>query len=325
MIQEMDLFAFLTICLLPLAFTLDAILGDPRFLPHPIRWMGSAIIFLEPRFRKLPISLLLSGALFSIGLIAAAWTATAILAWAAGAIHPVLGASLEIILVYYCISARSLEDAAMDVHKSLAAGRLTEARQKVGMIVGRDTDELSGKGVTKAAVETVAENLVDGVVSPLFFAAIGGAPLAMAYKMVNTLDSMIGYKDDRYLLFGRFAARMDDVANFIPARLSVPIISLAAHILCGNGRRAFETARVEGGNHTSPNAGRSEAAFAGALGVKLIGPALYRGRRVDKPYIGAQFEEVREGDVKKACDLMLLSSLLWVGLAWGMGAGLGVI
>ncbi len=316
----MDLFAFLPFCLLPLAFILDAILGDPRFLPHPIRWMGSAIIILEPRFRKLPVSLLISGALFSIGLVGAAWASTAILAWAAGAVHPVLGAVLEIIFVYYCISARSLEEAAMDVHKSIAAGRLSEARKKVGMIVGRDTDELSGKGVTKAAVETVAENLVDGVVSPLFFGAIGGAPLAMAYKMVNTLDSMIGYKDDRYLHFGRFAARMDDLANFIPARLSVPIISLAAHILSRSGRRALDTARAEGGNHTSPNAGRSEAAFAGALGVKLIGPALYRGRLVDKPYIGAKFGEVREGDIKKACDLMLLSSLIWVVMAWGVRA-----
>ncbi len=156
------------------------------------------------------------------------------------------------------------------------------------------------------------------MVSPLFFAAIGGAPLAMAYKMVNTLDSMIGYKDDRYLLFGRFAARMDDLANFIPSRLSVPVISLAAHLLCKKGRRALDTARAEGGNHTSPNAGRSEAAFAGALGVKLIGPALYRGRRVEKPCIGTNFGDVRSGDIKKACDLMLLSSLIWVGAAWGM-------
>ncbi|MCP4689568.1 MAG: cobalamin biosynthesis protein CobD, partial [Desulfobacterales bacterium] len=276
----MDTTTCLTLYILPLAFILDLVLGDPRSLPHPIRWMGSAIITLEPRFRKLPASPLLTGGLFSLCLIAAAWASTAALLWAAGMIHPVFGAGLEIIIVYYCISARSLEDAAMDVHESLAAGRLPEARRKAGMIVGRDTNELSEKGVTRAAVETVAENLVDGVISPLFFAAIGGAPLAAAYKMVNTLDSMIGYKDDRNLLFGRVAARVDDAANFIPARLSVPIISLAAQILCKKGRRARETARAEGGNHTSPNAGRPEAAFAGALGVKLIGPALYRGRLV---------------------------------------------
>jgi adenosylcobinamide-phosphate synthase len=179
------------------------------------------------------------------------------------------------------------------------------------MIVGRETQTLSAQAVTRAAIETVAENLVDGVVSPLFFAALGGAPLAMAYKMVNTLDSMVGYKNDTYRQFGKAAARIDDAANFIPARLAVPVIALAAQLLAGKGGRAFGTAWQEGGHHVSPNAGYAEAAFAGTLGVKLIGPAVYHGQRVEKPYIGKAFGDTRPSDIGRACDLMLLAALLW--------------
>jgi adenosylcobinamide-phosphate synthase len=151
----------------------------------------------------------------------------------------------------------------------------------------------------------------------LFFAAIGGAPLAMAYKMVNTLDSMIGYKNEKYLYFGRAAAWLDDVLNYVPARLSVPIIALAAQLLAGKGRRAFETAAKEGANHSSPNAGLPEAAFAGALAVKLNGPNLYNGKRVDKPYIGVRFGKTKIKHIKQSCDIMMLSSILWLGIVWG--------
>jgi len=174
--------------------------------------------------------------------------------------------------------------------------------------------KLTAKGVARAAVETVAENLVDGVISPLFFAALGGAPLAMAYKMVNTLDSMIGYKNEKYKNFGKTAARVDDVANFIPARISILVISWAAQTLSNKGSRAFETAVKEGANHTSPNAGYPEAAFAGALGVKLNGPNYYHGQLVSKPYIGVRFGEVNLIDIKKSCDLMILASGLWLGI-----------
>jgi adenosylcobinamide-phosphate synthase len=172
--------------------------------------------------------------------------------------------------------------------------------------------------MARAAVETVAENLVDGVISPLFFAAIGGAPVAMAYKMANTLDSMIGYKNEKYLYFGRAAAWLDDVLNYVPARLSVPVIALAAQLLAGKGARAFETAVKEGANHSSPNAGLPEAAFAGALAVKLNGPNTYNGKLVDKPYIGVHFGQTKIEHIKRSCDLMMLSSILWLGIVWAI-------
>lgn len=205
----------------------------------------------------------------------------------------------------------------MDVSDALGQNRLGEAKKRVGLIVGRDVEELTEAGIARAGVETVAENLVDGVISPLFYAALGGAPLAMAYKMVNTLDSMVGYKNERYRHFGKFAARVDDIANFIPARLAVPIISFAAQILANRGGWTYRTAKAEGANHSSPNAGYPEAAFAGALGVKIGGPNYYQGHLVSKPYIGSGFGDVKLNDIRKACDLMILASLLWVGILWG--------
>ena len=307
-----------SLMVLPAAFFLDLCLGDPRFLPHPIRWMGKTIEGFEPPFRKLPLSPAVSGAIFAITLVLGTWAITALLLLAAQAFHPVAKVGIEIVLIYYCLSARSLQDAAMDVSRSLSQKELKAAKSKVALIVGRDVDDYQADGMARAAVETVAENLVDGVISPLFFAAIGGAPLAMAYKMVNTLDSMIGYKNEKYLFFGRAAARLDDALNYIPARLSVPIIALAAQFLDGKGRRAFETAVTEGANHSSPNAGLPEAAFAGALAVKLNGPNIYNGKLVEKPYIGVRFGKTAIEHIKRSCDVMMLSSILWLVIVWGV-------
>jgi len=243
---------------------------------------------------------------------------TSILILSAQIIHPVLKTFIEIILIYYCISIRSLRDSAMEVYRLLNHVELGAAKKKLSFIVGRDVEKLSEQGVAMATVETVAENLVDGVISPLFFAAIGGAPLAMAYKMVNTLDSMIGYKNKKYQDFGKAAARIDDFANFIPARLSVPIITLAVQILSGKGRRAFKTAIKEGSNHASPNAGYPEAAFAGGLGIKLGGPNYYGEQLVSKPYIGENLKAAEMGHIKKACDIMMLSSFLYVFILIGI-------
>jgi adenosylcobinamide-phosphate synthase len=186
------------------------------------------------------------------------------------------------------------------------------------LIVGRDITNYQATDIARATVETVAENLVDGVIAPLFFAAIGGAPLAMAYKMANTLDSMVGYKNEKYLSFGKAAARIDDALNYIPTRLAVPIISLATHILSGKGSRSLETAVKEGANHSSPNAGFPEAAFAGALSVKLNGPNFYNGELVDKPFIGIHYGNTSTEHIKKACDIMLLASFLWLLVVWGV-------
>jgi adenosylcobinamide-phosphate synthase len=233
-------------------------------------------------------------------------------------LNPLLETFISIILIYYCISIRSLNDAAMEIDRCLSQQNVQAAREKVAMIVGRDVQHYNQTGLVRATVETVAENLVDGVFAPLFFAVIGGAPLALAYKMTNTLDSMVGYKNPTYQEFGKASAKFDDVLNFIPARLSVPVVSLAVQILCGCGKRSFKTAICEGANHASPNAGYPEAAFAGALALKLNGPNYYNGKLVDKPFIGVRFGQPSTGDIRKACDIMILSSFLWLLLIWGV-------
>lgn len=303
-------------CILALiaAFTLDFLVGDPSWLPHPIRWMGRGIETLEPRFRHLPLPLIYSGALMAILLICTTYLLTLSLVHLSGYIHPILELIINIILIFYCIASRSLDQSAREVLDRLVSKDLSGARSRVGCIIGRDTNCLGFNGIRRAVVETVAENFVDGVAAPLFYAIIGGAPLAMAYKMINTLDSMIGYKNERYYQFGKAAARIDDAANFLPARLSVPVISLAANLLGRSGKRAFVTALTEGANHSSPNAGYPEAAFAGALAVRLNGPGVYGGIRVEKPFIGKRFGQVADMDIRRACDLMLLSSVIWLGM-----------
>jgi adenosylcobinamide-phosphate synthase len=305
---------------LPTAFFLDILLGDPKYLPHPIRWMGKAIETLESHSRKIPLRPAFSGLLFAMALVLGTWSLTALSLAVANDLHPMLKIGLEITFIYYCISARSLKDVAMEVSRCLEHKNIERAKKKVALIVGRDVDKYEEAGIARAAVETVAENLMDGVISPLFFAAIGGAPLAMAYKMVNTLDSMVGYKNEKYINFGKASARIDDILNYIPARLSIPLIAIASQILAGKGMLSFKTAVKEGSNHSSPNAGLPEAAFAGALALKLNGPNTYNGKLVDKPYIGIRFGEAGIEHIKKACDIMMLSSLLWLGIVWGITA-----
>jgi len=283
--------------------------------------MGRAIVRAEPWFRRLPGKGVVAGGLFAAALIIGTWTLTWFALGQCRQVHPALGFALETVAVYFCLSARSLMDAAEEIRVLLKGKRLETARAKVAMIVGRDVDRYQAPDIARATVETVSENFVDGVLSPLFFAAIGGAPLAMAFKMVNTLDSMVGYKNEAYYYFGRAAARLDDVLNFIPARLSVPVIALAAQLLGGSGRRALRTAWAEGANHTSPNAGRPEAAFAGALGVKINGPNAYGGILVKKPFIGIRFREVEVDDIRKACDLMMVSALLSLALSLALAFG----
>ena len=195
-------------------------------------------------------------------------------------------------------------------------GGLDGAKQKLSFIVGRDVDPLDSQGVIRGTVETVAENLVDGVVSPLFYAAIGGAPLAVTYKMINTLDSMIGYRNERYQEFGKCAARLDDAANFIPARLSLLIISLGSLITRGRFRKTLTIAMRDARKHLSPNAGFPEAAFAGALGMKLGGPNYYGGTLVEKPYIGTSSGDADLEHIRQACNHMVISSILTLNICW---------
>ncbi|MGI6656042.1 MAG: adenosylcobinamide-phosphate synthase CbiB [Desulfobulbus sp.] len=319
----MGLSFLLRIAPLPLAFLLDALLGDPRWLLHPVRWMGRAIERLEPVFRRSIPRARQAGLLFALVLIAGCWLSAVLVIAAASSLHPLLGAAVEVVLFFYCLSARSLREAAMEIHALLHRGEVDAARSKVAMIVGRDVSRYEGDDIARATVETVAENLVDGVLSPLFYAVLGGAPLALAYKMVNTLDSMVGYKNERYIDFGRAAARIDDAANFLPARLSVGLIALAALWVPGaSARQALAVARREGAHHASPNAGYPEAAFAGALGVRLNGPNIYHGVLVEKPWIGAGLAAVDAASLSRACTLMTRTSLLGVLVAWLVQAAL---
>ena len=306
---------------IPAAFALDMLLGDPRRFPHPVRWMGRAIVAAEPRFRRLPVHPALAGGAFTAVLVAGTWWLAAALIDAGRSLDPLLAEIVEIVMVYFCLSVRSLNDAAMEIFTLLNQQRVDDARGRLAMIVGRDVDRYQPRDMARAAVETVAENFVDGVLSPLLCAAGGGAPLAMAFKMASTLDSMVGYKNERYYHFGKASARLDDVFNFVPARVSVPLIALAAQLLSRTGIRSLRTAWSEGRNHTSPNAGLPEGAFAGALQVKMNGPNTYGGILVKKPYIGIRFADARIDDIKKACDLMMLSSLFSVGLTGALALG----
>jgi adenosylcobinamide-phosphate synthase len=314
--------------ILAAAFLFDFFFGDPRYLPHPVVGMGRAIHFFEPRFRQMCDNRFRAGVCFALFLVGFSYVlALALVGWA-GWIHPLLGMGVQVLLLFFCFSVKGLKDAARAVAYPLAAGDLNTARKQVALIVGRETRALDACGVTRATVETVAENFVDGFLSPLFWALVLGVPGAVAYKMINTLDSMVGYQNDTYMLFGRASARLDDAANFIPARLSVPLIAAAAVFVPGAyGAAALRTGLSEGRRHKSPNAGFPEAAFAGALGVRLGGPNIYHGRPVDKPYIGAGFDDPKPAAIFLACRLMqtaavcgLLAAMI---LASGRFPGLG--
>lgn len=296
--------------ILPLALIIDLAAGDPYWLPHPVRLMGWAAKRLELLFRKLSMALEISGFLFAVSLVLGFYLATLGLVLGLGAIHPFLALIGQVLIVYNCLAPRCLYDEAMKVRKLLTSGDIAAARKQVGMLVSRDTQNLDETGITRAAIETVAENFVDGVLSPLFYAALLGAPGAVAFKMASTLDSMVGYKNDKYLQFGKASARLDDILNWIPARLSIPVTAIAAELLFHRGRASFQTARREGSRHHSPNAGRPEAAFAGALGVKINGPNIYHGKQVDKPWIGKYFNPPVPADIEKAAQLMIISALV---------------
>lgn len=292
------------------AFVLDYFFADPDALPHPVVYMGNVISFFEKPFRNKISNLLTAGVLFAIFLISSVWLISFSIIKLSIVIHPAVGDLVQAVLLFFCFSARSLEKAGLAVYQALNKESIDQARKKVGMIVGRETEDLDRKAITRATIETVAENLVDGFLSPLFFYCIGGVPFAMAYKMINTLDSMVGYKNDKYFLFGRGAARIDDVANFIPARLSVIFISLSMSLISfKQGRLSFRTGFFQGHRHKSPNAGYPEAAFSGALGIRLGGPSVYHGKVVKKPFIGDQFDDPGTYKIKQACDLMILASL----------------
>lgn len=298
-----------------LAYLLDLVAGEPKWIPHPVVLIGKAIDGLERLMRRVAkraVSLRLAGALTAVLVVGASWSFTYMLICFSLKIHYLLGAAVSVLLISTTIAARGLANAAKEIFYLLEKGDLTEARRKVGWIVGRDTGNLDKTGVTRATVETVAENIVDGVVSPIFYAFIGGAPMAIAYKAVNTLDSMLGYKNERYIDYGRFSAQMDDIANYVPARLTGIIIVCAAFILQLNPRRAMTTILRDAAGHPSPNSGIPESAVAGALGVRLGGLNYYQGRESFRSYMGDEIAPLEPYHITQTVKIMYLTSSLVV-------------
>ena len=295
-------------------FALDLLLGDPERVPHPVVYMGRAISALEKTLRRLfpktDKGELTAGAVLAVVMSAGTLTLTALTCFALGKIHPALRWTAEIIWCWQALAMRGLREETIKVRDKLDTDTLDSARRQVSRVVGRDTAELSPEGVTKAAVETVAENFSDGVIAPLFWMLIGGAPLALCYKAINTMDSMVGYKNEKYLYFGSTPARLDDLANFIPARISAGLLILSAALCGGDARNAYIIWRRDRRKHESPNSAQTESAMAGALGVRLAGPASYFGVIHEKPFIGDSLRPIEPEDITRANRLMYAGSFL---------------
>lgn len=296
------------------ALLLDLILGDPRWLPHPVVGIGRMIAALERRLRRLVKDELPGGILLLILVVGATYIAAALLLKGAYAVHPWLGFAVAVWVSWTCLAARSLHAESKLVADRLTAGDLEGARQYLARIVGRDTEGLDEPEIWRALVETVAENCSDGVIAPLFYLMLGGPALGLAYKAVNTLDSMVGYRNDRYLLFGRASARFDDLANWIPARLTGLLMVAAAPLAGLSAKDAFRVMVRDGRNHSSPNSGVPEAAAAGALGVRLGGTNRYFGRPVEKPTIGDPLRTLSAAAYRGVIRLMYGATALMLGL-----------
>ena len=298
-----------------IGFLIDFIVGDPQGLWHPVCGIGSLISRMEKKLRKntadTPQNLLLAGAALAVTIPCMTVVITAVLLLAAGFIHPSLRFVLMCVLDGWILAARSLKTESMKVYRRLKEKNLNGARHAVSMIVGRDTERLTAEGVTRAAVETVAENASDGVIAPLLFLLFFGPVGGFFYKAVNTMDSMVGYKNEKYLYFGRAAAKLDDLVNYIPARLTGLAFAAAACLIPGmSGKNAFKIWRRDRRTHKSPNSAQSESACAGALGVQLAGDAWYFGELYHKPTIGDALRPIEPEDIPRANRLMYVASVL---------------
>lgn len=299
-----------------IGWLLDRFFGDPANLPHPIVWFGKAIAALEKRF-NCGTGRRVKGALVAIGLVALVFGASWLLIHYAFRFSYGLGLALSIIGVFFCLAGKTLSDEVRMVFEAVDES-LEKGRTQVGRIVGRDTSELSAQEIRTAALETLAENLSDGVVAPLFWCALLGVPGMLAYKMVNTLDSMIGYRNERYREFGCFAARLDDVANWIPARITALLMAVVAPKRDSQGRKTrsfgelLRFIRRYGSQHLSPNSGYPEAALAGILDCRFGGPHNYFGEEVYKPYIGENHKDFTTADMETSLQVNLQVELISV-------------
>ena len=296
-------------------FLIDCILGDPYSLPHPIRLIGSLIARLEKLLRtRIKNERTAGTALVITVLILSAGIPLALL-MICYKINLILGIAVESIMCYYLVAARCLRNESMKVHDAFAENDTEKARQAVSMIVGRDTKCLDRDGIIRAAVETVAENTSDGVTAPMFYMALGGAVGGFFYKAANTMDSMLGYTNDKYINFGRTAAKLDDVLNYIPSRLTALLMILSAYILKLDGKNAFRIWKRDRRKHASPNSAQTEAVCAGALDVRLAGDAYYFGELHKKPFIGDDIRPIENEDIRRANRLMYMTSILMLILS----------
>ena len=302
-------------------FVLDTLFGDPPWLPHPVVLMGKAISALEKRLRarmpQTPQGELLGGAVVAFTLPVGTFLLTSLVCLGAAKLSPWLGLAVQMFWCGQALAAKGLAQESTNVYRALIKPDLPAARKAVSRIVGRDTQNLTLEGVTKAAVETVAENASDGVIAPLLYMLLGGAPLALTYKAINTMDSMLGYKNEKYLYFGRAAAKLDDAANYFPSRLA-GLLWCAAAALTGNSPKgAWRIWRRDRRSHASPNSTQTESACAVALGVQLAGPAYYFGEYYAKPTIGDPLRPIEPEDIRRANRMMYAESVLAlaVGLA----------
>ncbi|NQF16013.1 cobalamin biosynthesis protein CobD [Brevibacillus sp. HB1.3] len=295
------------------AYLIDRVVGDPRCLPHPVIIMGWWITRLERVIRSLvkeESHLKLAGVLFPVVIVGGSYAVVWLILWGATFIHPVLAWILGAWLISTTIATKGLADAGMEIARHLVAGDMEAARRSLSMVVGRDTERLDEPEVCRGAVETVAENIVDAIVSPLIFAAIGGAPLAMAYRAANTLDSMVGYKNEKYLNLGWASARFDDVLNYIPARLTALLLVVASWLQRLDGKQCWAMIRRDAHLHPSPNSGLPEAGVAGALGVQLGGLNYYQGVASNRAKMGDAKRPLQASDIVATIRLMYLVSLL---------------
>lgn len=319
---------FLGTCALLVGFVLDFFIGDPHKLPHPVRAIGAMISSLERRLRLGNGDSARErrrGALLAVAVMAASTVTPALVLAAAYIISPYLYFAVDCVMCFQLLAARQLVRESDAVRKALVSGDIELARVRVSMIVGRDTDVLDRDGICRAAVETVAENASDGVAAPLFWTTLFGAPGGFLYKSINTMDSMIGYKNERYIDFGRFAARADDAVNFIPSRLCAVLMVLSCPILGLDMHSAWRIFRRDRRKHDSPNSAETESACAGALGVRLAGDARYGGVWHKKPYIGDDVSPIVPDDIKRCGRLMYVSSALALILALALRAALLLI
>ena len=295
-------------------FILDLIFGDPHWLPHPICLIGNLIGFLEKNLRRLlapgKTALLLGGALMVVIVLSLSYVVPYAVLMLAEQVSPWLRFALETVMFYQIFATKCLRDESMKVYTALHNNDLDDARVKLSWIVGRDTKELTAEEVTKGAVETVAENTADGIIAPMFYMFIGGAPLAFLYKGINTMDSMVGYKNDKFLYFGRCAAKLDDVANFIPARITGILMILASYFLNMNAAGAWKIFWRDRYNHLSPNSAMTESVTAGALNIQLGGDHYYFGKLVHKDTIGDNIRPVVAEDIVAVNNLLYMTAVI---------------